>query len=260
MTEVSAATGAQHQRFADWRVLALRMTAFPVTPFDRDKVVGWEEAIGSPPDQMKEQPQLRIREETGEHKGGQLTLGILPDRIEWRYGAPLGIPSSSGGVVAPADLPRYSDAVNWFIPFICEQLPRLPPLTRVAFGPELLLPAEDHDAAYGALGSFLSSVKVDPTSREFEYAINRRRTSTTGIPGLEINRLSRWSSLEFHFRIFSRENRELGEAPSSFATRLVMDINTAHEYTQALPTESLLELFEELARLATEIAEKGEVP
>jgi len=39
-----------------------------------------------------------------------------------------------------------------------------------------------------------------------------------------------------------------------------MDINTAHEYTQALPTESLLELFEELARLATEIAEKGEVP
>ena len=94
------------------------------------------------------------------------------------------------------------------------------------------------------------------------YQINRRRDSRLGIPGLEINRLLKWSCLERRTAQFVvGETATVSEdSPSNFAVRLEVDINTAPEYSKSLEPGNLADLFGEFVDLGTEIAEKGDIP
>lgn len=102
---------------------------------------------------------------------------------------------------------------------------------------------------------------ADDNIRDFGYQINRRRPTKTGIPGLDINRLSKWSVVQAQPRWFNLQPGEGSiEVPEYDACRLELDMNTAAELKGDLTREQLTALFQELAELGKEIVEKGDVP
>src|SRR4029077_16583024 len=77
-----------------------------------------------------------------------------------------------------------------------------PTISRLAFGAVLFQSAESHETGYELLKSYLPKLEVDSKgSFDFLYQINRPRLSMSGIPSLQINRLSKWAvvALQAHF-------------------------------------------------------------
>ena len=146
-------------------------------------------------------------------------------------------------------------------------LKQSPRLNRLAFGAVLLLPVEIKEDGYRKLDRFLPSVKINAEkSRDFSYRINRRRSSQSGIEGLEINRLSSWALITISgvkIELAADEpskSRVLNLGEPMLACRLNLDINTDLEFRRGLKKSMLPGLFDELVELGNEIATKGDIP
>jgi hypothetical protein len=98
-------------------------------------------------------------------------------------------------------------------------------------------------------------------SSDFHYQINRRRSSKK-IPGLSLNRLSKWA-----VNIAKFSQLALGPIVQEFvisANDLIfahaeLDINTVPDNQQPISPEQLPIIFSELIELASEIADQGDV-
>jgi hypothetical protein len=113
-----------------------------------------------------------------------------------------------------------------FLTSVKAQVEKLPGILRLGFGHSFFAPCEDQAAAYKAMGSCLPSVVVDPSSCDFYYRINRRRTLEFEGRPIVINRLSHWACLRKFSSVLDGNiitQKELGEAVS-----LTTDINTDH--------------------------------
>ena len=132
----------------------------------------------------------------------------------------------------------------------------------MAFGSIINLPSKDKKEGYTQLSAYLKNVKIDPVnSSEFMYQINRRRNSTVGIEGLEINRLNKWSVAAIAYKIVSASPLE-GQVKTtelSYACHLEIDINTCQEFQNNLPKEKLSEIFDEIVCMGKEIITKGDI-
>src|SRR5262249_17916290 len=99
---------------------------------------------------------------------------------------------------------------------------------------------------------------------DFLYRINRRVGSSSGIPNLEINRLSTWSAAQYTLAIRARLPGELPAGPGQSITQqyvcaLELDINTAQDFPgDILPPEALPRIFAELVDRGMELAAKGD--
>ena len=96
---------------------------------------------------------------------------------------------------------------------------------------------------------------------DFIYQINKRRRSSHA-RHVRINRLAKWQLDEFHsgaFRITPSQGPQLETSKPGFASKLVLDINTAPD-NNAISADKMPDLFVELMALAREIAAKGDVP
>ena len=141
-----------------------------------------------------------------------------------------------------------------------------PSLHRLGYGSELLLPAGSLPDAYGKLGGLLRGVDVEPeNTHDFLYRINRRRTSSCDVEGLEINRISTWSAVQI-IETFVDVSGD-GERPPKVTRRpnpgsicrLEFDINTIPEFDRALDKDIVPKIFDELVDAGNEIAAKGDV-
>ena len=75
--------------------------------------------------------------------------------------------------------------------------------------------------------------------------------------GLPINRVSTWSKMNVAILI---EPRRPFKWPDRCYSALELDINTAPENIEVLPRESVPRLFQKLASLGVEIAQRGDPP
>ena len=154
-------------------------------------------------------------------------------------------------------LPEFSDICNaWF--------GQGPNLTRLALGAVLFMPTDDREQGYRLLDNYLPKLEIDVDgSSDIFYQINRPRSSMTDIPGLELNRLSKWSVLRLSagsFRFDSDEPVVSKSVQEGFSVRLEFDLSTPSNYGKLLPVNRLQKLFGELMSLGMEIAELGDVP
>jgi len=146
---------------------------------------------------------------------------------------------------------------QWF------SLPSCPPLRRFAFGAVLFQFVEDREDGYRQISAYLPAVKLDAKgSSDFSYQINRPRDSRSGVPGLQVNRLCRWSVAQLmHAQVsLSDAGVQKTELGSHFACRLEMDINTSAEFRGELSPEQSKIVFGELLELGAEIAQQGDIP
>ena len=234
----------------------IRLTAFPVDPVSVDEKGWWKELTGTDPETETKKKLERQYDGTYEDAGLQLTVD--PVRVQW----------ARFPLVDPKDMPdefpnigTFPDASDYFLSMMEKWLSKSPPLKRLAFGTVLLQSVENRESGYRLLNDYLDYVQLDPNASDFTFQINRCRASDSGVDGLKINRLMKWTLFRWEIGINVSEG---GKSPrhltpsKGFACRLELDINTVPDIENDLPNDRLIPLWKELIHIAHDIAAEGD--
>ena len=249
-----------------WQTELLRLTAFPTSVAEVSGIDWWADLFGRAPESSTVRTTKGERLEEGPFEQGALRLSIQPFRIDWYFlkgeyhqeqqeDVKLEMAFPTIGPFPEAADKFLKLMLSWLAPSVC------PPLHRLAFGAILLQPVESHEAGYRRISNYLPDIKIDPSSRDFHYQINRQRNSLSEIEGLKVNRLNKWSVLrgamyQFGLGRVKSFQREVG--PEHFECRLELDISSSAEFPE-LPAKTLGILFQEFVKLGKEIASKGDI-
>ena len=239
-----------------WQLEFVRLIAFPATPAVFIDQQWWQELTSQYREQSEDFVSTRkkhYRDDRGTVQGVLLALTVDLRQVVWEARSPDTVDESGN---FPTMGP-YREKVDWFVELLGPWLTNsCPPLVRLAFSAKLLQPAASAKEAYRVLADRLPSVKLESNPDDFLLQINRRKESDV-VDGLPINRLSTWSKMNVAIVI---EPGRPFKWPDRCYSALELDINTAPERTEVLPSESLPRLFRELACLGTDIAEHGDIP
>ena len=250
-------------QLAAWETQTLRLTAFPSPSAQIIRPTWWRELMGDEPESSISQPRKGGLQEEGVYENGKLVLVFEPTRIHWLY-TPMDDEKQQAKdflTIGP-----LRDALSTFIPLMNRwfELETCPSVQRLALGAIVLQPVQDLQTGYQQLMQYLNSVQFDvDNSSDFLYQINRRRDSTV-VPGLRINRLSKWSVAAMQRQMISMQIASVPTrhevSPLYFACRLELDINTVPEFQHEFDRGMLSPILQELADLGLEIVNQGDIP
>lgn len=252
----------------NWQVESARLTVF----FSRSVSVvnpnWWASTIGSEPESRTAKPARGEYVEWGNYLNNALTLSVQPGRADW-------ILSVSQAQFEDMEIklktvgPLASVAAD-FATVMNVWLKNCPSIIRLAYGAVLLEPVADQRAGYRRLSQYLHSVKIDESSSDFFYQINRPRPLQNSKENVTINRLSRWSvqAAQAVRMAFSLASPSVPNPPVVFtqpdsaahACRLEMDLSTHASRENELVPGELPVIFGELMSLGSEIAHRGDIP
>lgn len=243
-----------------WQAEILRLTAFPSPAAQLGEPTWWKDLVGEPPETKISQPRTGGQQEEGPFEGRKLVLRVEPIRIDWLF-TPIddraqefeSIPTTGS---FPESLQIFLQLMlRWF------ELATCPPVQRLAFGATVLLPVENQQIGYRQISAYLP-FQLDPEgSSDFSYQINRPRDSTSGISGLRINRLSKWSLVRVTMGALALGPAFVGYSARRIhhVCRLELDINTVPDFQGELSREQLPQIFQELVNLGQEIVREGDI-
>jgi hypothetical protein len=250
-------------RTSHWQAESLRLTVF-LTTTSQPKAEGWWSKLsGGDPETRNAKPRSGELFEAGNFQGSVLSLALQPGRVDWFLSPSLAQEDESAQI---RSLGNLHGAVNTFSAAMLKWLEECPPAVRLAYGGVLLEPVHNKEAGYLRLSELVHGVKIDPSSEDFFYQINKPRDSKT-INDLRLNRLSKWSVAMFQpMRVaFGIPQNQPGQpmvyshtGTPSLACRVELDLSSCATSNE-LPHSMLAPLFTELVSLGTEIAEQGDV-
>lgn len=250
---------------SNWRVETLRLTVFSTAMPEVSTIRWWEIVTGQPSETKTLQARAGTLQEIGPLKEGlcNLSLECQPQRIDWLFSPIL---KEKKELTEFPTFANFPDGITLFKEILFPWLGQCPATSRLAFGAVLSQLVGNRTTGYELLGGYLPSVKLDPeNSSDFSYQINRPRPSTSGIAGLQVNRLSRWSvarlsGMLVHLSVGQQISAQVFESSQGLdACRLELDINTTPQFEGTLPPEKLTVLVQELVDLGVEIATKGDI-
>ena len=246
---------------SDWQVQVLRCTAFYAPDQQFDISGWWAEMVGDLPETEIKKVKDGLSIEEGPYKEGKLTLARSPIAVDLRFQLGEKLPDEVNGI---ATIGNFEEKCPEYIDLVKNKLfnvTTFPVVTRLAFGSIINLPSKDHKTGYTQLSEYIKSIQIDANSRDFFYQINRRRTSKTGIKGLDINRLSKWSVATYRAitASFGIGTMTATENAARYACRLEIDISTCQEFKDLLPKENLGDIFDELVEMGKEIISQGDI-
>lgn len=227
----------------------MRLTLFTSALLPASETL-WTTLTGQTPETDQYQPRELVRLQFGVLGDFAVTAQVTAVRTDILLGPPpLAVP---GITFAP-----LSNAVDQLTALVGPWLDKLDAeILRIAFGAVLLHPATDRTEAYDILGRYVPSVKVDPAaSRELFYRINRPKTNSEG---LELNRITSWSSIVIRTAMVS--GGTTAEVAGREFARLELDHSTPAIVAHPLEKRRLLPTFQELVALGVENAVQGEIP
>lgn len=237
----------------EWLIESLRATVFPAPGSKPNPEGWWRDLVGSEPDTRTVKPATGEWVEEGPFGPARLVLTINPIGVmQWQLGAPP--PTEISADIVSAG--KLSELLPPFAKLVDLWFPKAPIMSRIAFGVQALLPVAGHREGYEKLSTLLRAVKVDPATSEFLYRINRPRVSKTGIPDLQINRLSTWHVLKMALMVVGATPQVINE---KYACRAQLDINTVPTFPGTFAAQQAAAIFGELLDLSFEILERGDV-
>jgi hypothetical protein len=207
---------------ADWQAEQVRLTIFSMSDAQTSPQQWWGEIVNSEPDDVNMNPKKRSASVQGAYGSGMLMLRMEPGRIDWLFGPGQAEFEAS---IATSELPSLGAALSALETFsgtVERWLLRedLPVVGRMAFGAVLMHPETDRNAGYDRLPDYLP-VQLPPESSDFLFQINRPQRSATGIDGLILNRLSKWSVIRL-----SIMPTAIARTSETVSLRVELDINT----------------------------------
>jgi hypothetical protein len=130
-----------------------------------------------------------------------------------------------------------------------------PSARRIALGLVLNRPTVNREAAYQELSHYIEGVPESADASDFQYQINRPRPSRAGIDGLILNRLSKWSAVEFH--IVTQDAMGTGAMRQAWRTavRLELDVNTDGQFEGLISQKQTEPVLADLFAGANEVSE-----
>jgi hypothetical protein len=247
--------------FGEWIAENLRLTTFTLPGADNLPVERWwENCFGGPPEESTQNLRLGTKSLTGDFGGGKLTLKLEPGRIDWLVFPQVpNIPDDS-----PGEVPSIGPIADTFELFsgLAERwlrLDGLPEIIRIAFGTVVRHPEQDSETAYARLPDYLH-FQIPSGASDFNFQINIPTASRTGIQGLRVNRLSRWSILAFARIAFRVEGPRISQGSAQLmdhSLHLEIDVNTSPGFRGAITHDRIIDVFRELVELARGIVTDG---
>ena len=254
---MSAEDQIQQAGSAQWQVISLRLTAFPVSTLEVPANGWWASLAGEEPEIRQHKPKTHELQEIGTYKLGRLIVAANPARFDLQLHP---LPISQEGFGSPPTLGSLVESLAVFMPVAAHWLQENDAdLQRMAFGAEVFLPADNEEEALRQLSPFIP-LTIDPdTTSDLLYQINRRRHSKV-VPDLLVNRLSKWAVVKFSFG--AQIDAQSFDLPGleQFVTYLELDINTSPKFWGVLSHNMLDMAFKELVEMGQEITEKGDTP
>ncbi len=246
-----------------WLVESLRFTLF-TTPEPIDPTDWWESTVGQPPVETVSKKLGGERTYLGPCGGQTLRLNVSPLRVDWIVTMPE--PEGEEPLETVPTIGPFSTTLESFVGLMTRWLASSKPRAkRLALGVVLLHPESDLNATMRTIRSFVPLSLDEGPVWDFLFQVNRRRDSGV-VPGLELNRLSKWSRAMFRTMAVQvsaalmAESITTSQVPVGSAecfTRLELDINTAQEFAGVLDGPVLVPLLRELADDAADIARSG---
>ncbi len=246
-----------------WHAEQLRLTVFTPVNAPELLVEWWEGAVGNPPEETTSNVKKGLSEASGPYAAGKLTLRFEPGRADW-----LLTPSIDAEEISisqsPPEIGELNPALEAFTDLALRWLARrdkLPQVTRMAFGAVLTHQEDDRQSGYRRLPDYVP-VEVNPGASDFLFQINYPAPLSTGIVGLVINRLSKWSvaavrRMAFRAVAGAGVPQSIVMAEPVYAFRLELDINTAPDFQGELAADQLCEVYRELVSAGIQIARVG---
>jgi hypothetical protein len=222
----------------------------------------WSRFARREPEQTASKPAIGQHQALGPFRDGQLIVAAHPARVDIVYAA---LPQLTSAAVPT--LGDHLRVVDSFVHDAKTLVDAVPAVYRLALGCVLLQPAAGRVEGYRTLAPFLPKVQVDAeASSDFMYQINRPRPSKGAVPGLAVNRISKWSVQVTAAISFSPQlpgqvefSPQLPGQVLQYAVRLETDVNSTREVNAELPRAVIPSLLDELAGLTLEIAAQGDV-
>ena len=239
-----------------WKVRSLRVTVFlPAETASNAAGLTWEQLAGAKPENAANRAGRESEE--GPFSPGRLLLQKQPGRVDVLYA---GFPQGDSADDPVATLGSFETARKPLRAIAQKTFQSASPCVRVALGTELVQAVPDAPTAYKTLVEHMGSAtfKLDG-GQEFVYQINRPRLAMA-VPNLVINRLTRWNASSWQpVTVELTGGAQVFKGEPKVGAVITTDVNTDGERADALPTEKLLSLFDEMCDLTIEIRDKGDV-
>jgi hypothetical protein len=234
-----------------WYLRSARATFF-VTPETAIQSDLWRQVVGAEPDTSLFQRAIGVRQEAGEFADGRLTLLFQPMRVDWNYEV---IDDPSLNEIS--NLGEFPNVAEPLLDLTRRWVPTasFPSIQRLALGFSLISGIADREAGYADLRDFIDGVPDPANATDFSYQVNRPRASNSGIEGLQINRLSKWSVGGVRSVAIGPGGPVMGGF--RFSLNLELDINTAANFPGPIPQARVVAVLDDLLAGAREVAERG---
>jgi len=259
------ADSAQQPSILDgqWRAQHLQLISFPQESQLAVEQNWWADLTGN--SEVESTRKKGARTDSGAFDGNALQLNIDLLRTLWIMSPILDLtnaerpegPPEIGDFASCRD--KFSQLMEHWLTEFC------PPINRLAFAATLIQWTNSREESYKLLDRYLPVVEVDPESTDFQYRINRKRTSTTDVSGLVVNRLSTWASIKVSIGgmrvvMAGGATATANTAEGEFTgCQLQLDINTEPNREGQLPHNRLPQIWRELVALGSEIASRGDI-
>jgi hypothetical protein len=250
--------------FEEWRVEGIRLTAFPVLGEWHAQDDWFDVAVGSAADEVNHNSKKSTWDMSHQAESGlRSQLHIEPSRIDWRFGPPEVELEQVGQLNDVPALGAFESAFGACSLIVERWLVRsdVPELARIALGVVVRRPVASKAAGYALVPDFIPATPPQNSS-DFMFQINIPVQSSTGIEGLVINRLTKWSVSVFRRLQLTFAGGAVpthaSDVPLTFSFRLELDVNTAADFPVGrLPRERLVDIYREFVARTREIATSG---
>jgi hypothetical protein len=251
---------------SNWVADSVRATAF-FAPSVTVRSEGWWSLVtGSEPENRNSRPTRGEFVDTGAFLGNTLTMSVQPGRIDW-FLLP-GQQQFENVEIAIKSIGQFPGIVDSFVRGMELWLADCPAVVRLAYGAVLFEQIDNQIAGYRRLSEYLTAVRIDESSKDFFYQVNRPRQLEDRSRGV-INRLSKWSLASFQPVRMAFSGATLAIGPSAvfappdaivYACRLELDLSTDATRLVEIPHDKLPQILRELANIGSEIANQGDIP
>lgn len=232
----------------------MRLTAFPTSGDIVDLPSWWQAVVGTDPEDIAQSPKKQTGSVEGRHGDGKLMLKVEPGRLDW-----LLVPTDAAveDALRDGDIPSIGAAEDVAATFstVVEKflvLDNLPVVGRIAFGAILLHEESSRDTAYERIADYVP-VQLPQGCADFLFQVNRPTPSSSGVDGLIVNRLTKWSVASLKVQ----NSAGMVAISSQFYFRVELDMNTSPSFKAEIPRDKLKDVYQELLRSGMQIATGG---
>lgn len=240
-----------NEHVSEWQINTARFSVFTEPDFIAPSTL-WHDCVGGDPDTSTYQRANATKLEIGAVEDAQLILQIQPMRIDWSYQ-----PQPNPGELGMPSLGQFPNAADSLLALSRRWVGQesFPKTRRVALGFTLIAATGDRAAGYRELSKFVDCIPTNPDASDFMLQVNIPRPSSANVPGLRVNRLSRWGVLRVRQFTATPVQPQFGLELGYL--HLDLDINTNPEFEGLLPPSEIPMIIDDLFRGAKEVSEQG---